>query len=92
MIIIKSHNDIFSYFIQHNFTNSLIPPSLLPFIKGRGNLISNITVPLVSFPFPPEFMKGICLIKGIVTSVEFPLNISVDSDKVTAFNTVFFLW
>ena len=37
--------------------------------------MSKIIIPLVSFPFPPELMKGICLIIVVVTSIEFSLNI-----------------
>ena len=37
-------------------------------------------------------MKGVCLIKCIVTLIKFSLNIIVDSDKVTTLNIAFFLW
>ena len=66
--------------------------AIYPFIKRKASLISKFIVPLVSFPSSPKFMKGVCLIKGIVTLIKFFLNISVDSDKVTALNIAFFLW
>ena len=97
--IIKSHKDIFPYFIHHNFYNSLFSSFFPSELKKadiipiyRANLISKIFVLLVSFPFSPKFMKGVCLIKCIVTSIKFSLNISVDSDKVTAVSIPFFLW
>ena len=45
-------------------------------------MISKIIIPLVSFSFSPKFVKGVCLIKCIVTLIKFSLNISVDSNKV----------
>ena len=101
LVKIKSHKDIFSYFIHYNFNNSLyssISPSemkkadIIPIHKRKANLISKIIVLLLSFLFSPKFMKGVCLIKCIVTSIKFSLNISVDSDKVTALSIAFFLW
>ena len=96
--IIKSHKDIFPYFIHHNFYNSLFSSFFPSELKKadiipiyRANLISKIFVLLVSFPFSPKFMKGVCLIKCIVTSIKFSLNISVDSDKVTTLSIAFFL-
>ena len=66
--------------------------TLYPFIKRKANLLSKIIVLLVSFPFSPKCMKGVCLIKCIVTLIKFSLNISVDSNKVTALSIAFFLW
>ena len=37
--------------------------------------MSKIIIPLVSFLFSPELMKGICLIIAVVTLIEFSLNI-----------------
>ena len=48
-------------------------------MKRRANLISKIIVPLVSFPFSPKFIKGVCLLKYIVTLIKFSLN-SVNSE------------
>ena len=56
------------------------------------NLILQVIVPLVSFPFSVKFMKGVCLTKCIVTLIKFSLNISVDFDKDSALNIAFFLW
>ena len=49
--------------------------TLYPFIKRRAHLISKIIVPLVSFPFSGELIKGVCLIKWIVILIKFSLNI-----------------
>ena len=55
--IIKSHKDIFPYFIHHNFYNSLFSSFFPSELKKahiipiyRANLISKIFVLLVSFP------------------------------------------
>ena len=64
---------------------------LYPFIKRRANLISKIIVSLVSFAFSPKFMKGVCLIKCIVTFIKLSLNITVNSVKFTTLN-ITFLW
>ena len=99
--IIKSHKDIFSYVIHHNFNNSLhssVYPSefkkadIIHIHKITRNLILKIIVPLVSFPFFPKFMKGVYLIKSIVTLIKFSLNISMDSGKDAALNVPLFLW
>ena len=97
---IKSHV-IFFYFIHHNFNNSLFS-SIFPSELKKADIIlihkkkSKFDIenyrPDASFPFSPKFTKGVCLIKCIVTLIKFFLNISVDSDRVTALNIAFFLW
>ena len=97
--ILKSHNDVFSYFIHHRFNNLFFSSiflsefkkaNILPFGKRRANLISKIIVRLVPFPFSLKFMRGVCLIKCIVILIRFSINISLDSDKVTTLNAAFF--
>ena len=99
--MIKSHNDIFSYFIHHNFINSLfssIFPSELkkanitPIPKKKSKFDIENYCPVSIFPFSTKFMKGVCLIKYIVTLIKFSLSIGVDFDKVTALKIAFFLW
>ena len=101
MKIIKLRNDIFSYFIHHNFNNSLFS-SIFPSELKKADIIlihkkkSKFDIenyrPVASFPFSPKLTKGVCLIECIVTLNKFFLNISVDSDRVTALNIAFFLW
>ena len=65
MKITKSDNDIFSFFIHHNFNNSpfssVFPSELkkmdiIPTHKKKSELD---IVPFVSFPFSPKFIKGV---------------------------------
>ena len=97
--ILKSHVYFLTLYIITSITHCSVqffPQNckrliLYPFIKIRANLILKVLVPLVSFPFSPKLMKGVCLIKCIVTLIQFSLYINVDSDKVTPLITVFFL-
>ena len=61
------------------FSKKLKRLTLYRFMKRRANLISKIIIPLVSFPFSPKFIKGVCLLKYIVTLIKFSLN-SVNSE------------
>ena len=93
---------ILSYFVHDNFNDSLfgsIFPSELkrtditPIYKKKSefDIWSYHIIPLLSLSFSTKYTKSICLIKCLVTLIEFSRNINVDSGKVTAPNTTLFL-
>ena len=100
--IIKSNKNIFSHFIHHNF-NDLLCSSISPSKLKKGDIIPIhkkkskfdiencrlVSILAISYP---SFMKGKCLIKCIVNLIKSSLNISVDSDKITALSIASFLW
>ena len=100
--IIKSHKNIFSYFIHHNFNDSLcssISPSelkkgdIIPIHKKKSkfDIETCCLVSILAMSYS-SFMKGKCLIKCTVTLMKFSLNISVDFGKVIAPSIASFLW
>ena len=97
----KKHNDIFSYFIQHNFNNSLFSlvflselkkADIIPIHKKKSEFDIENYCPVSILPVLSKIYEGCMFDKRIVTLIKFSLNISVDSDKVTALNIAFFLW
>ena len=95
------NNDIFSYFIQHNFNNSLFSlvflselkkADIIPIHKKKNEFDIENYCPVSILPVLSKIYEGCMFDKRIVTLIKFSLNISVDSDKVTALNIAFFLW
>ena len=64
-------------------------PATGPIHKKKSKLDIEDYCP-VSILLDVSSMKGVCLIKCIVTLIKFSLNIIVDSDKVTTLNIAFF--
>ena len=100
--IIKSNKNIFSPFIHHNF-NDLLCSSVSPSKLKKGDIIpihkkkskfdiENCRLVSIFAISYPSFRKGKCLIKCIVNLIKSSLNISVDSDKITALSIASFLW
>ena len=97
--LIKSNKDLFSYFIYHNFNNSLFSSNFSSNLKGEDILPihkkkdkSDIENYRPVFPFFLCFlrsMKDVFMTKCINTLSKFFLNINAVFTKVIILNTVY---